>query len=247
MSDAQDRPRSDDFGAEYWEDRYQAVGPRIPHDPSPSLVAETAGLPPGRALDAGCGPGADALWLAARGWHVTAVDVSATAIARARDRAQAAGDEVAARIEWIHADLTTWNTGDRRFNLVTSHYVHAPGPAEDLFGRLASWVAPGGTLLVVGHASGPGTGPDDHNHGRGDDGDHAHPPGIRPEQVTAGLPQDQGTFLSRTSGATQSGDPAVQAPSPSTTPSSAHNGSARRCRDRSRHGRVVHVARAAAT
>lgn len=195
MSGAQSGPGSGDFGAEYWEDRYQAVGPRIPHDPSPSLVAETAGLPPGRALDAGCGPGADALWLAARGWHVTAVDVSATALAHARERARAAGDEVAARIEWVHADLTTWNPSGPRFDLVTSHYVHAPGPAEDLFGRLASWVVPAGTLLVVGHASGPGTGPADHDHGRGDDGGHAHPPGIRPEQVTTALPQDQWDIL----------------------------------------------------
>ncbi|MDX6215292.1 MAG: hypothetical protein QOG99_876 [Frankiales bacterium] len=164
-----------EFGAEYWEDRYRRGEPTSLQRPSPSLVDETGGLSPGQALDAGCGSGADSIWLASRGWHVTALDVSATALAHARKTARAAGEDIADRIEWVHADLTDWDPGERRFDLVTSHYVHVPGPAEDLFGRLASWVAPGGTLLVVGH-----------------DG-HAHPRGsqVFTEQVTAGLPEDQ--------------------------------------------------------
>lgn len=176
---------SDEFGAEYWEDRYRTVGSRIPHDPSPSLVAETAGLPAGRALDAGCGPGADAFWLASRGWHVTAVDVSGTALARARDRAHASEGEVAARIDWVQADLTSWDPAEERFDLVTSHYVHVPGPAQDLFRRFASWVAPGGTLLVVGHDSAHAHGVDGTD--RHSEHDHPRPRGIRPEQVTTNL------------------------------------------------------------
>ena len=68
------------FSAEYWEDRYRVGGGASRHEPSPSLLAEAGDLPPGRALDAGCGHGADAVWLARRGWQVTAVDVSAAAV-----------------------------------------------------------------------------------------------------------------------------------------------------------------------
>lgn len=174
-----------EFGAGYWEARYRGGEGAGRSAPSPSLVAEAGALAPGLALDAGCGRGADALWLAARGWQVVAVDVSGTALARARETAEAAGRDVADRIEWVRADLTGWAPGERRFDLVTSHYVHVPGAAADLFRRLASWVAPGGTLLVVGHDDEQGTDP-------GHDG-HAHPPGarIRAEQVTAALPGDQ--------------------------------------------------------
>lgn len=182
---AADRTEPGEFGAVYWEDRYRAGEGGGRSAPSPSLVAEAAGLAPGLALDAGCGRGADSLWLAARGWQVVAVDVSDTALAGARESAEAAGRDVADRIEWVRADLTAWAPGGRRFDLVTSHYVHVPGAAEDLFRRLASWVAPGGTLLVVGHDDEAGTDP-------GHDG-HAHPPGarIRAAQVTAALPDDQ--------------------------------------------------------
>ena len=188
MNAPDERPTaSGEFGAEYWEGRYRIVGARIPHDPNPSLVAETAALQAGRALDVGCGPGADALWLASRGWHVTAVDVSSTALRRARDRARTSGHEVAARIDWVHADLTGWDPGEARFDLVTSHYVQVPGPPQDLFRRLASWVAPGGTLLVVGHDSAH----PEQDDGTRKHGDHPHPPGIRPEQVTTNLPQTE--------------------------------------------------------
>ena len=171
-----------EFGAAYWQDRYRSGVGASKHDPSPSLVTETGGLPPGRALDAGCGVGGDALWLAARGWHVTAVDVSLTALERGRQTAEAAGPAFAGRIEWVHQDLTAWEPGRRAFDLVSSHYVHVPGPPEVLFRRMASWVAPGGTLLVVGHDAG-------HGHGSGS----VHPAGaqVRDEQIVAGLPVDQ--------------------------------------------------------
>lgn len=174
------------FGAAYWEDRYRNGEGVSKLDPSPSLAAETGRLRPGRALDAGCGVGADALWLAARGWHVTAVDISVTALERGRQTAQAAGPAFAERIEWVHGDLTAWESGQRTFELVSSHYVHVPGSPEVLFRRLASWVAPRGSLLIVGHAGGHGQG-DHHSSG------HTHPAEaqIRAEQIVAGLPQDQ--------------------------------------------------------
>lgn len=180
MSRSEDPVAHGRFGAGYWEGRYRDGEGAGRRDPSPSLVTEAGALPPGRALDAGCGRGADAVWLASRGWHVTAVDVSGTAVSRASEDASAAGREVAERIEWVRADLTTWEPGERAFDLVTSHYVHAPGTAEDLFRRLASWVAPGGTLLVVGHGDSAGRA-------------HAHAPGsqLRAAQVTAALPGDR--------------------------------------------------------
>lgn len=193
-----------EFDAAYWEDRYRRGEGAGKRDPSPSLVTQTEGLPPGRALDAGCGVGGDALWLAARGWHVTAVDVSRTALDSGRGAAEAAGAAFAERIAWVHGDLTAWEPGQQAFDLVTSHYVHVPSPPEVLFRRLASWVAPGGTLLVVGHDGGhggAGHGSHDGGHGHGsahsgDHGDapaHAHPPGARVHagQVVSGLPEDE--------------------------------------------------------
>ncbi|HWG95249.1 MAG TPA: class I SAM-dependent methyltransferase [Mycobacteriales bacterium] len=145
------------FDGAYWEDRYRSGAGTSRRGPSPSLVAEAAALRPGRALDAGCGTGGDALWLAARGWQVTAVDVSATALEAGRQAAAELG--LAARTSWVHADLTTSGPGPPGFDLVSSHYVHVPGPFEDLVRRLATRVAPGGRLLVVGHAAGSGDHP----------------------------------------------------------------------------------------
>lgn len=186
-----------DFSAQSWEGRYRSVQPTSPDAPHPSLVVETDSLVPGQALDAGCGRGANAIWLASRGWQVTAVDVSATALDDARERSHAPGDEITDRITWLHADLASWDPDGRLFDLVTSSYVHLPGPAEELFARLASWVAPGGTLLVAGHAAVAGHAVVhdldldlDHGHGHGGP---AHPPAaqLRVEQVTAVLPADQ--------------------------------------------------------
>jgi SAM-dependent methyltransferase len=118
--------------------------------PNRQLVVEAGGLRPDTALDAGCGEGADALWLAERGWRVTAVDFSSLALDRGA--ARAVGQGLDERIEWLHADLDTWPPPRERFDLVTAHYLHARGADRSaLFERLAAAVVPGGTLLVVGH------------------------------------------------------------------------------------------------
>ncbi len=182
----------EEFGAAYWEHRYLSGVGASKHEPSPSLVTEAGGLPPGRALDAGCGVGGDTLWLAARGWQVTAVDVSLTALQQGRGAADAAGPALADRIEWARGDLTAWDPGQRAFDLVTSHYVHVAGPQEELFRRLASWVAPGGTLLVVGHAH-----TREGAHGPGADDAHVHLPEaqITAHQITALLPDGSWEIL----------------------------------------------------
>ena len=119
--------------------------------PNAHLVAEIGELQPGLALDAGCGHGAEAIWLAASGWRVTAVDFSATALDFGGSTARAAGMEVAERIEWVQGDLSNWTPPPGRLDLVSCLYVHVAGSVVELVRRLGTGVAPGGTLLLVGH------------------------------------------------------------------------------------------------
>ncbi len=128
----------------WWEERYRSRDALWSGHVNASLAQVACDLPPGTALDAGAGEGGDAVWLAARGWRVTAVDASRTALDRGAAEATRRGLE----ITWAQADLRTW-APPARYDLVTSHYLHAEG------GRgwrwLADAVAPRGTLLVVGH------------------------------------------------------------------------------------------------
>lgn len=147
---------SGEFGEGYWEERYRSHAAVHSGRPNPQLVTEVGDLAPGRALDAGCGEGADAAWLAVRGWQVTAVDLATTALRRARGHAETLGADVAGRIDWVPADLTGWTAPRKRFDLVSTHYLHPAAARDALFRRLAESVARGGTLLVVGHhPSGP--------------------------------------------------------------------------------------------
>ncbi|MDQ2858765.1 MAG: methyltransferase domain-containing protein [Candidatus Eremiobacteraeota bacterium] len=140
---------SSEFGAHFWDERYRSRSAVWSGEPNGQLVREVSELAPGTALDAGCGEGADAIWLAERGWRVVAVDISAVALARAR--AVAIDADVARRIEWLRADLATWvPTG--YYDLVSVQFMHVPKlPREDMFRRLAAAVEPNGSLLVVGH------------------------------------------------------------------------------------------------
>jgi SAM-dependent methyltransferase len=139
------------FDEQSFEERYQATDALWSGRPNRQLVAEAADLSPGTALDVGCGEGADAIWLAERGWQVTAVDFARTALERGRAQAESRGPEVAGRIRWVHADVTAQLPGDG-YDLVSAQFMHLPPePRRSLFARLAAAVAPGGTLLVVGH------------------------------------------------------------------------------------------------
>jgi SAM-dependent methyltransferase len=137
---------------EFWDARYGSADQIWSGNPNPRLVEEVADLAPGTALDVGCGEGADALWLAARGWHVTALDVSTVALDRAAERAAAAGAAVATRITWQQADILSWEPPPRQFDLVSAQFMQLPTRVrEALHRRLAAAVRPGGTLLIVGH------------------------------------------------------------------------------------------------
>jgi SAM-dependent methyltransferase len=142
----------DNLGEEFWDERYRGQTSLWSGEPNVYLVSEAAGLTPGTALDAGSGEGADAIWLAERGWLVTAVDFSGVALQRAADHARQRGSDVARRIKWVQEDLTRWVPGPNRYDLVTAQYLHLSSATRpSLLRRLAAAVAPGGTLLVVGH------------------------------------------------------------------------------------------------
>jgi SAM-dependent methyltransferase len=143
---------SDMFSAAAWDERYQSRPSLWSGKPNPNLVSETQGLTAGSALDAGAGEGADAIWLAERGWRVTAIDVSNVALQRAASHAAELGPEIADRIAWRQADLRSWDPTAEGFDLVVAHYLQLPAALRtDVFVRLAATVTPGGTLLIVGH------------------------------------------------------------------------------------------------
>ncbi|GBD85604.1 tellurite resistance protein TehB [bacterium BMS3Abin02] len=133
---------------ETWNTRYNERELLWSAEPNEFLVTETQQLTPGRALDIGAGEGRNALWLAGRGWQVTAVDFSDVAIAKGREGARHRGVEV----EWVIADLQTYIPTERSFDLVIEFYIHIPEPwRPQVWRRAADAVAEGGTLLVVGH------------------------------------------------------------------------------------------------
>ena len=145
---------------EFWDARYGQDGQIWSGNPNVILVREATDLKPGRALDLGSGEGADSIWLAQRGWHVTATDISSVALERAARRAEATG--VAGLIDWQHHDLgVSFPAGV--FDLVSAHFLHSLGdmPRERILRTAAAAVAPGGVLLIVGHAGPP---PWDHSH-----------------------------------------------------------------------------------
>ena len=136
----------------FWDERYRASSALWSGQPNAHLVSEATGLTPGTALDIGCGEGADAIWLAERGWRVTAVDFSTVALQRGAAHAAQVSADVAQRITWLHADLTTWVPVEASYDLVSAQFMHLlKDPRDALFRRLAASVTPGGSLLIVGH------------------------------------------------------------------------------------------------
>ncbi|RFA07962.1 hypothetical protein B7R54_01080 [Subtercola boreus] len=131
-----------------WDQRYSGPDRLWSGQPNGTLLAETAGLAPGRVLDVGCGEGADALWLAEQGWQVTALDVSRVALERAEAEGRRRGVDVA----WLHSGLVEAALAPRSFELVSAQYpalFRTPGNVAEH--TLMDVVAPGGTLLVVHH------------------------------------------------------------------------------------------------
>ncbi len=151
MSD--DATSADDARAT-WEQHYSAK-PRVWSGRVNTRLAEIAAeLPAGRALDLGCGEGADAIWLAERGWSVLGVDVSTTALERAREDAGARG--VGGRVEFAQHDLgRSFPAGT--FDLICAQFLHSPVAMDRqaILRAAAEALAPGGSLLIVDHAEAP--------------------------------------------------------------------------------------------
>lgn len=138
-------------------------------------------LTPGTSLDIGCGEGGDVLWLASHGWQATGLDISPTAISRARDDAKR-HEIPAALAQFVASDLDQWET-DKTFDLVTLSFFQAPFefPRADFLRKAASFVAPGGHLLILSHAERPSWAPPV---------DHALPAFPSPEQDLEALALD---------------------------------------------------------
>ncbi len=141
---------ADRFWEEHYRDKVQGASGR----PSTVLVEFGSRLPPGDALDLGCAHGDDSLWLALRGWRVLGVDISATVLARATERAETAG--VSDRVRFERHDLAD-SFPEGAFDLVSALFLQSPVefPRAAVLQRAAQAVAPGGLLLIAAHASAP--------------------------------------------------------------------------------------------
>lgn len=135
---------------EEWDRKYSETGLLWSAEPNRFVVAELAGLPPGRALDLACGEGRNAIWLAELGWRVTAVDFSEIAIAKGRERAARLGLDV----DFVYADLLDYEPEPDAFDLVLVLYLQLPADERRLvLARAADALTPGATFLLVGHDS----------------------------------------------------------------------------------------------
>ncbi|MCR1785934.1 class I SAM-dependent methyltransferase [Nocardioides carbamazepini] len=160
------------FDKSYWDDIWSSerAGSMSTSDPNPHLIRQVEALRPGSAIDAGCGAGAEAIWLTGAGWAVTAADVAAGALAFGEQRAADAG--LSDRIQWVQADLSSWEP-NQQYDLVTTHYAHPAIGQLEFYRRIATWVAPKGTLLIVGHLHRHDDA-EDHDHGQRQGQGHSH-------------------------------------------------------------------------
>lgn len=133
--------------ANSWDERYAAAEAVWSPEPNQFVPSELADLPPGRAVDLAAGEGRNALWLAGRGWQVTAVDFSSVGLERGRSR------DPEADVDWVCADVTTWHA-PTPVDLVVFAYLQVPAEQRRTALRNA-WASlkSGGTLLWVAHDS----------------------------------------------------------------------------------------------
>ncbi len=132
--------------AAHWDARYAESDRLWSADPNATIAEIVGPMPAGRALDVGAGEGRHAVWLAALGWDVTAVDFSAVGIDRGRREAAARG----LTVDWVVADTREWTPpAGTTYDLVLVAYLHLEG---DVLTRVRDWVAPAGRLVVLGHA-----------------------------------------------------------------------------------------------
>jgi SAM-dependent methyltransferase len=137
--------------AEQWDERYRSTDLVWGTPPNRWVERELADLAPGRALDLACGEGRNALWLAARGWQVSAIDFSAVALDKGR--ALESRQAPPTRVGWVHADATTYRPAEH-VDLALLCYLQLPRAEwRAALIRAADALGSGGTLLVIGHDS----------------------------------------------------------------------------------------------
>jgi SAM-dependent methyltransferase len=135
-----------------WDRRYEATELVWSVEPNRFVVEVCEPLRPGVALDLAAGEGRNSIWLAGRGWEVTAVDFSAVALEKGRRLAEAQGEAVAHRLTWVTADLASYRPAPLGFDLVVLAYLQVePEARRTVISAAAGAVAPGGTLMVVAH------------------------------------------------------------------------------------------------
>ena len=156
------------MGAQAWDERYARADLVWSAGPNATVAQWCADLPPGRAVDLGAGEGRNGIWLAQRGWDVTAVDFSSVGLERARSlaaqamaaSASMAGSASAAVGEGDGAgsfrtevaDLTGWEAGGTAYDLVLVVFIHLERPQRRRLHRAAAAaLAPGGTVLILAH------------------------------------------------------------------------------------------------
>lgn len=167
----------------FWEDRYGAQEQMWSGRVNSQLADVVRDRSPGAALDLGSGEGGDALWLAERGWTVTALDISQTALDRGAVEAERRGVDDA--VVWLQRDLTDWDPVPGAYELVSACFLQSPidFPRAEILRTAARAVAPGGALFVVGHAGPPPwasgdeapSEPGGHGHGTPEAHEHGHP------------------------------------------------------------------------
>jgi SAM-dependent methyltransferase len=158
----------DALTARFWDERYGGSDRVWSGRPNQRLVEQVADLTPGTALDVACGEGGDALWLAERGWRVTAVDVSEVALGKVAQHAEDAGLEDRIKLGFYDALADPRPAGNQVFDLVTVSFLHVPQPDfAAIYRGIADAVAPGGRLLVTAHHPDDVTTGARHDHGPG--------------------------------------------------------------------------------
>jgi len=137
--------------SQQWDERYSGSEFEWTTRPNQFVATELAGLTPGRALDLAAGEGRNTVWLAERGWRVTAVDFSRVGLEKGRKLSAARGVDQA-RVDWIVADLCGYEPERGAYDLALVAYLQvSPELRAAVLARAAAAVAPGGTVFVVGH------------------------------------------------------------------------------------------------
>ena len=144
---------------EYWEQRYSGREPIWSGRVNETMASVVREFTPGTALDLGCGEGGDVLWLAEQGWQAHGLDISATAVDRAREAAAERGLEAAT---FTATDLSTWEPEPSSLDLVTASFFQSTVALDRtaILRRAATALRPGGHLVVTSHAAPPSWAPD---------------------------------------------------------------------------------------